>query len=190
MAIAILISTFGCNNGLMLAGSRVYYAMAKDGLFFAGVGRLNARNVPSIALITQGVWAAFLTLPRTVGTNSKTGALVLGNVYTQLLEYIISVDLLFYALMVGAVIVLRYKIPNAERPYRTWGYPIVPAIYLLLALLLILDLGYLAPATSGIGYLLVLSGVPIYLLWSRSRAASHPGLREAEQPAPEEGGEK
>lgn len=123
------------------------------------------------------MWAAFLTLPRTVGTDPKTGAVVFGNVYTQLLEYIVSVDVLFYALMVGAVIVLRRKVPHTVRPYRAWGYPLTPAIYLFLALLLILDLGYLAPMTSGIGYLLVLSGAPVYLLWRRKHGAD-PGVSE------------
>ncbi|MEP6955306.1 MAG: amino acid permease [Chthoniobacterales bacterium] len=169
MAVAIMISTFGCNNGLILAGARVSYAMARDGLFFRGAGRLNLQNAPAIALVVQGVWAALLTLPRTITTDAATGAVTYGNVYTQLLEYIVSADLVFYALMVGAVIVLRRKKPAAERPYRTWGYPIVPLIYLALAGLLILDLAYLAPSTSGIGYLLVLTGVPVYLLWRKRR---------------------
>jgi APA family basic amino acid/polyamine antiporter len=160
-----MISTFGCNNGLILAGARVYYAMAKDGLFFKRVAKLNSRHVPAVALIAQGLWACFLTLPRTVTTDAK-GALVYGNVYTQLLEYIISADLIFYALMVGAVIVMRRKAPTLDRPYRTFGYPLVPLIYILLALLVVFDLAYLAPQTSGIGYLLVLTGIPIYAVWA------------------------
>lgn len=167
MAVAIMISTFGCNNGLILAGARVYYAMARDNLFFRRVGLLNRRNVPAVALVLQGIWAAFLTLPRTVTTNPQTAATTYGNVYTQLLEYIISADLIFYALMVGAVIVMRRKAPEIERPYRTWGYPLVPLIYIALAVLIVLDLAYLAPSTSGIGYLLVLTGIPVYLLWRR-----------------------
>ena len=174
MALAIMISTFGCNNGLILAGARVYYAMARDGLFFKRVAKLNSRHVPAVALIAQGVWACFLTLPRTMTTDPKTGAVVYGNVYTQLLEYIISADLIFYALMVGAVMVMRRKAPALERPYRTFGYPIVPLIYILLALLVVLDLAYLAPGTSGIGYLLVLTGIPAYLIWRRSAAHSEP----------------
>jgi len=94
-----------------------------------------------------------------------------GNVYTQLLEYIVSADLLFYLLMVAALIILRRKKPEAERPYRTWGYPIVPIISILLAGLLIIDLAWLAPATSGIGILIVLSGVPVYFLWRKIAAA-------------------
>ena len=169
MASAIIVSTFGCNNGLILAGARVYYAMARDGLFFARVGTLNARHVPAVALVVQGVWASFLTLPRTIKANPRPGEDPYGNVYTQLLEYIISVDLVFYALMVGAVIILRRKMPDAPRPYRTFGYPLVPLIYIVLALGLVLDLAYLTPETSGIGYLLVLTGIPIYFLWRRKK---------------------
>jgi APA family basic amino acid/polyamine antiporter len=169
MAVAIMISTFGCNNGLILAGARVYFAMARDNLFFKRVGLLNSQHVPAVALILQGIWAAFLTLPRTVTTNPETGAITYGNVYTQLLEYIISADLIFYALMVGAVIVMRRKAPQVERPYRTWGYPVVPIIYITLALLIVVDLAYLAPSTSGIGYLLVLTGIPVYFVWRRRR---------------------
>ena len=171
MAVAIMISTFGCNNGLILAGARVYYAMARDNLFFRRVGLLNRRHVPAIALIAQGLWAAFLTLPRTVTLNTTNGAVpaipIYGNVYTQLLEYIVSADLVFYALMVGAVIVMRRKSPTLERPYRTLGYPVVPLIYILLALLLVIDLALLKAQTSGIGYLLVLTGIPVYFLWRR-----------------------
>ena len=165
MAIAIMISTFGCNNGLILAGARVYYAMARDGLFFKRADSVNARHVPAAALVAQGVWAALLVLPRTVTVNQQTGALTYGNVYTQLLEYIVSADLVFYALMVGAVIVMRRKAPELERPYRTFGYPLVPLIYLIIAGLFIVDLAILAPSTSGIGYILVLTGLPIYQIW-------------------------
>lgn len=176
MAIAIMIATFGANNGLILAGARVSYAMARDGLFFSRVGTLNAHHVPAAALIAQGVWAAVLTLPRTVTVDSQAGAVIYGNVYTQLLEYIIPADLVLYALMVGAVIVMRHKAPAIERPYRTWGYPVVPAIYITLAALLVLDLGYLAPSTSGTGYLLVLTGIPFYLAWRRAVALRSPAV--------------
>ena len=169
MAIAIMISTFGCNNGLILAGARVYYAMARDNLFFKRVASVNRHHVPSVALIAQGLWAACLTLPRTVKTDPGTGVVTYGNVYTQLLEYIVSADLIFYALMVGAVIVMRRKAPEIERPYRTFGYPFVPLIYIVLAALFIIDLAYLAPETSGIGYLLVFTGIPVYFVW-RKRA--------------------
>ncbi len=171
MAVAIMISTFGCNNGLILAGARVYYAMARDRLFFSRIAVLNPRHVPAIALIVQGIWASLLTLPRTISasTNPQTGAVTVsyGNVYTQLLEYIVSADLVFYALMVGALIVMRRKSPALERPYRTFGYPVVPLIYISLALLLVIDLALLKAQTSGIGYLLVLTGIPIYFIWRR-----------------------
>ena len=169
MAVCIMISTFGCNNGLILAGARVYYAMACDRLFFKRVALLNSRHVPAVALAAQGVWAAALTLPRTVTENPAGSATPYsyGNVYTQLLEYIIPADLVFYVLMVGAVVVMRRKAPEAPRPYRMRGYPFVPAVYIILATLLILDLVYLAPSTSGLGFLLVLTGLPVYLLWRR-----------------------
>jgi len=167
MAAAIMISTFGCNNGLILAGARVYFAMARDGLFFRRVATTNKYRVPAIALIAQGVWTALLTLPRTVSADPARGAPRYGNVYTQLLEYIVSADLVFYALLAAAVIVLRKKFPAAERPYRTWGYPFVPVLSIVIAVALTMDLAWLAPATSGIGILIVLSGVPIYFLWRR-----------------------
>jgi basic amino acid/polyamine antiporter, APA family len=168
MALAIMISTFGCNNGLILAGARVYYAMARDGLFFKRVDSINAHHVPAVALVAQGLWASFLVLPRTVTTNPQTGAFSFGNVYTQLLEYIVSADLIFYVLMVGAVIVMRRKAPEIERPYRTFGYPFVPLVYIVLAMLFIIDLAILAPSTSGIGYLLVFTGLPIYFIWRQN----------------------
>ena len=165
MALAIMISTFGCNNGLILAGARVYYAMARDGLFFKRVDSVNAYHVPAVALVAQGIWASLLVLPRTVAVDPQTGAYRFGHVYTQLLEYIVSADLVFYVLMVGAVIVMRRKAPEIERPYRTLGYPLVPIIYIALAGLFIIDLAILAPSTSGIGYLLVATGIPVYLVW-------------------------
>ena len=171
MAAAIMISTFGCNNGLILAGARVYYAMARDRLFFRRVGTTNAQHVPAAALLAQGIWTAFLTLPHTATANPVTGQVSHGNVYTQLLEYIVSADLLFYLLLVAAVILLRKKSPAADRPYRTWGYPIVPLVSILLAGLLILDLAWLAPATSGIGILIVLTGAPVYFFWRKLAAA-------------------
>ena len=171
MAAAIMISTFGCNNGLILAGARVYYAMARDGLFFHRTSTISRRNVPAAALAAQAIWTVLLTLPRTVATDPVTGVATYGNVYTQLLEYIVSADLVFYVLLVVAVIRLRKKRPGAERPYRTWGYPIVPIISVMLAAFLIVDLAWLAPTTSGIGYLLVLTGIPAYFIWRRGFSA-------------------
>jgi APA family basic amino acid/polyamine antiporter len=172
MAAAIMISTFGCNNGLILAGARVYYAMARDGLFFHRTATINRHDVPAAALAAQAIWTVLLTLPRTVITDPATGAVTYGNVYTQLLEYIVSADLVFYVLLVVAVVVLRKKQPTAERPYRTWGYPIVPIVSVILAAFLIIDLAYLAPTTSGIGYLLVLTGIPVYFIWRRGSSAN------------------
>jgi len=162
-----MISTLGCDNGLILAGARVYYAMARDNLFFRKAGTTNRFHVPAFALLVQAIWTALLTLPRTVTTNTQTGTVTFGNVYIQLLEYIVSADLIFYILLVAAVIVLRVKNPEAARPYRTWGYPIVPVFSIALAAILVLDLASLAPSTSGIGILIVLSGVPVYFLWRR-----------------------
>jgi APA family basic amino acid/polyamine antiporter len=170
MAAAIMISTFGCNNGLILAGARVYYAMARDGLFFRKIATTNRFRVPAAALVAQGIWTALLVLPRTVTANPATQQVTYGNVYNQLLEYIVSADLVFYLLMVVAVFTFRRKKPSAERPYRTWGYPIVPIISILLSALLTMDLAWLAPATSGIGILIVLTGVPAFFVW---RHASH-----------------
>jgi APA family basic amino acid/polyamine antiporter len=171
MAAAIMVSTFGCNNGLILSGARVYYAMARDRLFFKKVGTANRYQVPAAALVAQGIWTALLTLPRTITTDAAAHSVTYGNVYTQLLEYIVSADLLFYLLTVAALMILRRKAPAAERPYRTWGYPFVPIISILLAGLLIVDLAWLAPATSGIGILIVLSGVPVYFLWRKLPSA-------------------
>jgi APA family basic amino acid/polyamine antiporter len=165
MAAAIMISTFGCDNGLILAGARVYYAMARDWLFFQKIGTTNRYRVPAAALVAQGIWTALLVLPRTVTLNTATHQIGYGNVYNQLLEYIVSADLLFYLLMVVALIVLRSRRPNAQRSYRTWGYPLVPIVSILLSALLTIDLAWLAPATSGIGIVIVLTGVPAYVLW-------------------------
>src|SRR6476646_9055554 len=126
MAAAIMISTFVCNNGLILSGARVYYAMARDRLFFQKVATTNRFHVPAAALVAQAIWTAFLTLPRTVTIKAATSEVTYGNVYNQLLEYIVSADLVFYILMIAALMILRRKRPDAERPYRTWGYPVVP----------------------------------------------------------------
>src|SRR5437016_2811367 len=171
MAAAIMISTFGCNNGLILSGARVYFAMARDRLFFKKVGTTNRNHVPAAALFAQGIWTALLTLPRTAMSNPATHKIIYGNVYTQLLEYIVSADLIFYLLMVAALIVLRRKVPAAKRPYRTWGYPIVPIMSIVLAALLTIDLVFVAPTTSGIGILIVLTGVPVYFLWRKAASA-------------------
>ncbi|HVF47228.1 MAG TPA: amino acid permease [Pyrinomonadaceae bacterium] len=174
IALALMISTFGCNNGLILSGSRVSYAMARDGYLFAPLARTNASHVPAMALLAQGIWASFLVLPRTVTYTEGGTAPVFGNVYTQLLEYIVSVDLISAALSVTAVIILRRKMPELERPYRTLGYPLTPAVFLILSLFVTLTLLFLAPTTAGIGYLLALTGIPVYFLWRKRPPAAKP----------------
>lgn len=167
MTAALMISTFGCNNGLILSGSRVSYAMAKDGYLFSALARTNKKHVPAMALVAQCIWASVLILPRTVTYTEGNAAPVFGNVYTQLLEYIVSVDLVSAALSVLAVIVLRRRQPATERPYRTWGYPVTPVVFLSLSMFVTLTLVYLAPGTAGIGYLLALTGIPVYFIWRR-----------------------
>src|SRR5204862_74014 len=117
---------------LLFGEARVRPVLARDRLFFRRSSTINARSVPAAALFAQGIWAAFLTLPRTVTTNPATGEVSYGNVYTQLLEYIVSADLVFYVLLAVAVIVLRKRQPEADRPYRTWGYPVVPIVSVVL----------------------------------------------------------
>ncbi len=174
IAVALMISTFGCNNGLILSGSRVSYAMARDGFLFAPLAKTNSKHVPAMALLAQGFWASFLVLPRTVTYTDGNPAPIFGNVYTQLLEYIVSVDLVSAALSVLAVIVLRRKMPDMNRPYRTLGYPLTPAIFLTLSLFVTLTLLFLAPTTAGIGYLLALSGIPVYFIWRHRRRIDGP----------------
>jgi APA family basic amino acid/polyamine antiporter len=174
MALAILVSTFGCVNGLVLAGARVYYAMARDGLFFARAATTNRHHVPAAALVAQGAWAALLVLPVTVAADPGTNAVRYGNLYSQLLEYLIPVDVTFYTLMVVAVVVLRRKRPDLARPYRTVGYPLPVLAYTALAVLLVVDFVALAPATSGVGFLIVLAGIPVYLVWSRAASSRAP----------------
>lgn len=156
MTAAILVSIFGCTNGLILAGARVYYAMAKDGLFFAPAGRLSpTTRVPVWALTVQGVWTAFLTL---------TGS------YGQLLDYVIFAALLFYVLTMVALFALRLKRPDMPRPYRAIGYPVIPALYMLLAGSIAVILLITKPEYTFAGLFIVLLGIPVYALWSRRRA--------------------
>ena len=159
MAVAILISTFGCNNGLILSGARVYYAMARDGLFFARAGALSERGVPAFALVIQSVWTSVLCLTGT---------------YNQLLDYVIFAALLFYALTTIGLFILRAKRPDEPRPYKAVGYPVLPGLYILLAggvaVTLLLADKTRAQAISGL--VLVLLGVPVYLLWRRPSTAA------------------
>ena len=159
MAAAILISCFGCNNGLILAGSRIYYAMAKDKLLFRSIGTVNRRHVPGVALIVQCVWACVLCLSGT---------------YNQLLDFLIFAELIFYILTLTGLFVLRRTRPNMERPYRAIGYPVLPAIYIVMAVFLEVQLLRYKPQNTWPGLIIVLIGVPVYVLWrifSRNRAA-------------------
>jgi len=179
MAVAIMISTFGCCNGLILAGARVYYAMAQDGLFFRSTGRLNARHVPAMALALQGIWTALLVLPRTRLRDPVTNAPMLdasgveqyGNLYGMLLDYVVFAVLIFYVLTIAGIFVLRHTQPQAERPYRAFGYPVLPAFYIVAATVILIVLAIYRTQTSWPGLLLVLAGVPVYFLWRRSRPA-------------------
>ena len=171
MALAIMISTFGCANGLILAGARVYYAMARDGLFFRSIGRLNANHVPAMGLVLQGIWAAFLVLLRTRLVDSA-GAVTYGNLYGVLLDYVIFAALMFYVLTIGGVLVLRRKRPDVERPYRAWGYPVVPVLYMITATLIMLILILYQTQDTWPGLVIVILGVPVYLLWSRRSNAN------------------
>jgi APA family basic amino acid/polyamine antiporter len=168
MAIAIMVSTFGCNNGLILAGARAYYAMARDGLFFRRVGELNRYHVPAWGLVIQGIWAALLVLPRTVKRDATGAVSGYGNLYGNLLDYVISAALIFYILTILAVFVLRHRRPDAERPYKALGYPVVPALYIIGASVILLVLFIYQTATTWPGLIIVLTGVPIYFLWRKS----------------------
>lgn len=153
MAAAILVSTFGCNNGLILAGARVYYAMAKDGLFFRSVAKLHPRyKTPTNALIVQAIWTCLLCLSGTYG---------------QLLDYTMFAVLIFYILTIIGLFVLRRTRPEAERPYRAFGYPVLPAIYIALAFLIDIVLLRYKSQYTGPGLIIVLLGIPVYYVWSR-----------------------
>ena len=160
MAVAIMISTFGCNNGLIFAGPRAYYAMARDGLFFQKAGELNKFHVPAWALLIQGILAALYVLPRTVRADGGYGSL-----YNDLLTYVISAALIFYILAIAAVFVLRAKQPDAERPYKAVGYPIVPALYCIGAAIILVVLFVYQTTATWPGLLIVLTGVPVYFVW-------------------------
>jgi APA family basic amino acid/polyamine antiporter len=178
MAVAIMISTFGCCNGLILAGARVYYAMAQDGLFFKSTGRLNNRHVPAMALVLQGIWTALLVLPRIRLRDPVTDAPLVdasgveqyGNLYGKLLDYVVFAVLIFYVLTIAAVFVLRHKQPQAERPYRAFGYPLLPAFYIVGATVIMLVLAVYRTETSWPGLIIAVAGIPVYFLWRKSRS--------------------
>lgn len=150
MAVVIMISTFGCVNGMILMGARLYYAMARDGLFFQSVGHLNGRGVPAAGLIFQGIWSALL---------------VFSGTYIELLDYVIFAVLLFYVLTVAGLFVLRRTHPHLPRPYRALGYPVLPALYVLLCAAIMIDLLVVRPNYSWPSFLIILTGIPVYFLW-------------------------
>jgi APA family basic amino acid/polyamine antiporter len=153
MAAAIIVSSFGCNNGLILAGARVYYAMAKDGLFFRRTGNLHPTyKTPAVSLMVQMVWICILCISGSYG---------------QLLDYVVFAVLVFYILTIAGLFILRYKRPNAERPYRAFGYPVLPAIYILMALFIDIVLLRYKPQFTWPGLIIVLLGIPVYYAWSR-----------------------
>ncbi len=159
MAVAIIISTFGCANGLTLAGARIYYAMAKDRLFFKSVSRVNRRyHTPAVSLMFQTVWACLLTLSGT---------------YSDLLDYVIFAVVLFYILTILGLFRLRRTRPDAPRPYRAWGYPVLPALYILMAVFVEWALLFHKTERSIAGLCIVAVGIPVFYLW-RWRSAKHP----------------
>ena len=174
MAIAIMISTFGCINSLVLAGPRAYYAMSRDGLFFKSAGQLNKAKVPGWSLWLQGIWAAALVLPRTF--NPLTGEY--GNLYSNLLDYVISAALIFYIMTIAGLFRLRIKRPHAERPYRALGYPVVPALYILGAAAILVVLFAYRPSTTWPGLVIVILGLPIYWALKRGARAGNPRRNE------------
>jgi APA family basic amino acid/polyamine antiporter len=153
MAFAILISTFGCVNGMVMAGARVYYAMSEDGLFFKKVSQIHpVYKTPIVSLAVQGVWACVLCLSGSYG---------------QLLDYVIFAQLMFYILTISSVFILRRKKPKAERPYKVWGYPVLPALYIVMALWIELVLLIYKPQYTWPGLLIVCTGIPVYWAWSK-----------------------
>jgi APA family basic amino acid/polyamine antiporter len=165
MSVAIMISSFGCINALVLAGPRVFYSMAQDGLFPKAAGQLNKAHVPGWSLVIQGIWAALLILPRTYNTETHS----YGSLYSNLLDYIISAALIFYILTIAGVMRLRVTRPNALRPYRAWGFPVVPLVYILGCSVVLYCLFAYRAATTWPGLLIVLCGVPIYYFFRRSK---------------------
>ena len=152
MAVFIMISTFGCNHGLILAGPRVYYAMAKDGLFFKKVGEINKKGVPGFAIVIQGAWSVLLCLSGTYG---------------NLLDYVIFAVLIFFMLTILAIFILRVKRPDIPRPYKAFGYPVVPAIYIIVTLFIMVILLIYKPNYTFPGLAIVLLGIPVFFLWKR-----------------------
>lgn len=156
MAILIMISTFGCNNGLILSGVRVYQAMAKDGLFFAKMKENNKNGIPGYALWIQFIWASILCF---------------SGKYGDLLDYVVFAVMLFYILTILGIFILRRSKPEMERPYKAFGYPILPALYIIVALAFCINLLYMKPENSVPGLFIVLLGVPVYYFWKKKEIA-------------------
>jgi len=150
MALAIMISTFGCVNGMTLMGARLYYVMAREGLFFRSVGTLNKKGVPAAALVLQGIWSVLLLFSGT---------------YNELLDFVIFAVLIFYVLTVIGLFILRRKQPNLERPVKAFGYPVLPALYVFLCAAVMIDLLLVKPKMTWPGLIIVVAGIPVYFLW-------------------------
>ncbi|MZP54052.1 MAG: amino acid permease, partial [Bacteroidales bacterium] len=157
MALFIIVSTFGCNQALILAGPRVYYAMAKDGLFFRKAGELNRFGVPGFAIAVQGIWSVLLCLSGT---------------YSDLLDYVIFAVLIFFSLTIFSIFILRVKRPDIPRPYKAFGYPVVPALYILTTVAIMIILLIYKPRYTFPGLILVLIGIPVFYLWRRKSGTS------------------
>lgn len=158
VAALVTVSTLGANNGFILAGARVYYAMAKDGLFFRRIARVDPeRAVPAASLVAQAVWSSLL---------------VFSGRYDQIFTYVIFVEFLFFALAAGAVLLLRRREPEADRPYRAWGYPLTPIAFIVLSAALLASTIWSSPREAAIGVVVMLSGVPAFLFWNRRRRAA------------------
>jgi APA family basic amino acid/polyamine antiporter len=155
MAGLIMVSTFGCNNGIILAGGRLFYAMARDGLFFQKAARLNGKGVPGFALWVQCIWASVLCL---------------SGKYGDLLQYTTFASLLFYIVTISGLFVLRSKEPDTPRPYKAWGYPMLPAAYILFASLFCINLLVTTPAYTGAGLAIVALGLPVYFLQKKGHS--------------------
>jgi APA family basic amino acid/polyamine antiporter len=149
-----MISTFGCNNGLILSGARIYYAMATDGLFFKKTGVLNSHGVPGRALVFQGIYSSLLCLSGT---------------YSNLLDYVIFTVLLFYILSIAAVFIFRRKMPEVPRAFKAVGYPVIPVIYVAAVLFIMIVLAMYKPLYTWPGLIIVALGVPVYFIWKKAK---------------------
>jgi APA family basic amino acid/polyamine antiporter len=152
MAVFIMISTFGCDHSLILAGPRVYFAMARDGLFFKKVGEINKKGVPGFAIAIQGAWSILLCLSGT---------------YSDLLDYVIFAVLLFFSLTILAIFILRARKPDLPRPYKTFGYPVIPALYILVTTFIMVILLIYKPKYTFPGLIIVLLGIPVFYFWKK-----------------------